>query len=284
MKAVLVFCEGRHDVVFAQRSLGVHGGCQWVGKAIGELPSPFGPSAIARRGLIATRIERHAIEDLTIQAAAHSPLPSFESVVENTATDTIFFMMRANGKTQSDPILSLLRALSVTLAGVSVGTFDVSEYAAAFLFDANGEGVASTLSDFGDRYACQFGDLSSVAHASWLNATTIPVGCFVFHKSSQDPTGTLEQHLRSMAAGAWPDQDAKAEFFIDDARRPDHKVSRSGAERLKAIITAAGQLNNPGDPMSIIIGHNGIPDAQFLNSNLSGQLAHFLTHIPWQVP
>ena len=43
MKAVLVFCEGRHDVVFAQRSLGVHGGCQWVGKAIGELPSPFGP-------------------------------------------------------------------------------------------------------------------------------------------------------------------------------------------------------------------------------------------------
>ena len=150
MKAVLVFCEGRHDVVFAQRSLGVHGGCQWVGKAIGELPSPFGPSAIARKGLIATRIERHAIEDLTIQAAAHSPLPSFESVVENTATDTIFFMVRANGKTQSDPILSLLDALSVTVAGEPVGTFEVSEYAAAFLFDANGEGVASTLSDFGD--------------------------------------------------------------------------------------------------------------------------------------
>ena len=65
MKAVLVFCEGRHDAVFAQRSLGVHGGCQWVGRAIGKLPSPFGPSPIARRGLIATRIERHAIEDLT---------------------------------------------------------------------------------------------------------------------------------------------------------------------------------------------------------------------------
>ena len=283
MKAVLVFCEGRHDAVFAQRSLGVHGGCQWVGRAIGELPSPFGPSPIARRGLIATRIERHAIEDLTIQAAAHSPLPSFESVVENTATDTIFFMVRANGKTQSDPIVSLLRALSVTLAGVPVGTFDVSEYAAAFLFDANGEGVASTLRDFGDRYTSQFGDLSSVAHASWLDETTIPVGCFVFHKSFQDPTGTLEQHLRPMAAGAWPQQDAKAELFIDDARRPDHKVSRSDAERLKAIITAAGQLNNPGDPMSIIIGRSGIPEEQFRTSNLSLQLASFLTQIPWEV-
>ena len=284
MKAVLVFCEGRHDAVFAQRSLGVHGGCQWVGRAIGELPSPFGPSAIARKGLIATRIERHAIEDLTIQAAAHSPLPSFESVVENTVTDTIFFMVRANGKTQSDPIVSLLRALSLTVAQEPVGTFEVSEYAAAFLFDANGEGVASTLRDFGDRYASQFGDLSSVAHASWLNATTIPVGCFVFHKSSQDPTGTLEQHLRPMAAGAWPEQDAKAELFIDDARRADHKVSTRDAERLKAIITAAGQLNNPGDPMSIIIGRSGIPEEQFRNSNLSRQLAHFLTHIPWQVP
>ena len=30
MKAVLVFCEGRHDVVFAQRSLGTHGNCSWV--------------------------------------------------------------------------------------------------------------------------------------------------------------------------------------------------------------------------------------------------------------
>ena len=78
-----------------------------------------------------------------------------------------------------------------------------------------------------------------------------------------------------MAAGAWPQQDAKAELFIDDARRPDHKVSRSDAERLKAIITAAGQLNNPGDPMSIIIGRSGIREEQFRTSNLSLQLALF---------
>ena len=52
MKAVLVFCEGRHDVVFAQRSLGAHGGCTWVDKHIGELPSPFGPKGAATQGLI----------------------------------------------------------------------------------------------------------------------------------------------------------------------------------------------------------------------------------------
>ena len=52
MKAVLVFCEGHHDVVFAQRSLGAHGGCEWVDKPINELPSPFGRSRVANRGLI----------------------------------------------------------------------------------------------------------------------------------------------------------------------------------------------------------------------------------------
>jgi len=42
MKAVMVFCEGRHDIVFTQRSLGVLGNCKWVDKPLKKLPSPFG--------------------------------------------------------------------------------------------------------------------------------------------------------------------------------------------------------------------------------------------------
>ena len=116
MKAVLVFCEGRHDVVFAQRSLGVHGGCRWVGGPMGNLPSPFGESRIARKGLIARRLEKHAIEEYTLQAASHPPLPCFESAVENTATETVFFMIRAHGDDQVDPILDLFRDLDITVA------------------------------------------------------------------------------------------------------------------------------------------------------------------------
>ena len=73
MKAVLVFCEGRHDVVFAQRSLGAHGGCEWVDRPVRELPSPFGRGRAAARGLIARRFERQALEDLTLRDAAHPP-------------------------------------------------------------------------------------------------------------------------------------------------------------------------------------------------------------------
>ncbi len=281
MRAVLVFCEGRHDVVFAQRSLGAHGGCDWVAKAVGDLPSPFGRSRVARKGLIATRFEERALESLPLQAAARPPLPSFESIVENTGTGTMFFLVSAFGKDQDGPILDLLRALNVTITEEPVGTFDVSEYAAAFLFDANGEGVTSTLVQFRSRYAEYFGDLSDLEHGRWVAATTVPVGCFVFHKSSHDQIGTVEDHLAPMVEQTWPERYAGAERFIDDNRGTGDKVSGREAERLKAIITATGQFGHPGDPMSIVIGGKGLPRAQFEASPLSAELAAFLARTPW---
>lgn len=281
MKAVLVFCEGSHDVVFAQRSLGACGGCEWVDQAIGGLPSPFGRSAVAPKGLIARRFEQHALEDLSLRDAAHPPLPCFQSIVENRATDTMFFMVRAVGKDQSDPVLELLRVLDVTIAEEPAGTFDVSAYAAAFLFDANGEGVASTLANFRNRYGGHFGDLASLRHGGWVTGTTVPVGCFIFHRGTQDQEGTLEDRLAPMVEAEWPTRYAGARHFVDRNRSTDDKVSNGEAERLKAIITATGQFDHPGDPMSKIIGRGGLPRARFEASPLSVELAEFLARPPW---
>ena len=284
MRAVLVFCEGHHDVVFAQRSLGTHAGCEWVGTPIGKLPTPFGRNAVARKGFIGGLLERHAREDRPVRAAAHPPLPGFESILENTATRTMFFMIRAQGKTQCEPVVNLLRTLDDTI-NQPPGTFDVSEYAAAFLFDANGEGVNATLEGFRDRYGKHFGDLSKLEHGEWVTDTTVPVGCFVFHKSAQDPTGTIENHLAPMVKGAWPVRFSEAERFVDDTVKDGDRVSGRESERLKAIITVTGQFNHPGDPMSIIIGRNGIPDAAFEGAQTSAELTAFLTGIPWsEVP
>ena len=280
MKAVLVFCEGYHDVVFAQRSLGAHGGCEWVGRPIRELPTPFGRNQIARKGFVAMRLERHGLEDRAIRAAAHPPLPRFESIVENAATRTMFFMVSAHGKTQTAPVLDLLRSLNDTI-DQPAGTFDVSEYAAAFLFDANGEGVTATLEGFRNRYAGHFGDLSKLEHGRWVTETTVPVGCFVFHRSAEDPTGTIEDHLAPMVKGAWPVRFAEAECFVEDKRDDGDRVSGSESERLKAIITVTGQFNHPGDPMSIVIGRTGIPVAAFVGARASVELTEFLTQIPW---
>ena len=284
MKAVLVFCEGRHDVVFAQRSLGARAGCEWVDKPIGNLPSPFGRSIVARKGLVARRFEQHALEDLSLRRAAYPRLPCFESIVENTVTGTMFFMVHALGKDQSDSVLDLLRVLDVTIAEEPAGTFDVSEYAVAFLFDANGEGVASTLTTFRNRYGEHFGDLENLEHGGWVAETTVPVGCFVFHRSTRDQEGTLEDHLAPMVEEAWPARYAGAERFVDDYRSTGDTVSNREADRLKAIITATGQFDHPGDPMSIIIGRTGLPRARFDASPLSADLANFLARTPWKNP
>ena len=282
MKAVLVFCEGRHDVVFAQRTLGTHGNCQWVNRPIRELPSPFGRSPVARKGFIASLMERRAIEDQSIRAVGQPPPPCFESIVENVTSDTIYFMIRCLGKTQYEPVLELLRTLDSTV-NEPPGTFEVSSFAAAFLFDANGEGVTATMARFRTCYADYFGDLSNLNHAQWVSDTTIPVGCFVFHRSTSEQTGTIEDHLAPMAQGAWSDRYTEAEQFVDNAKSGNDKVSNNAAKRLKAIITVTGQCDHPGDPMSIIIGRNGIPAEQFQSSSASVELAEFLTHTPWPV-
>ena len=280
MKAVLVFCEGRHDVVFAQRSLGAHGGCEWVDRPVGELPSPFGRGRAVAKGLIARRFERQALEDLRLRDAARPPLPCFDAVVESAATETMFVLVRTHGQDQSGACLELLQDMQDTFVDQPADTFDVSEYATAFLFDANGEGVEAKVAGFRERYGAHFGDLSNLGHGGWLAETTVPVGCFVFHKSAQEPTGTIEDHLAPMAARAWPARFAEAGRFIDDNRDGDDNVSGSEAGRLKAIITVAGQFHHPGAPMSVIIGRS-LRRARFKASPVSAELAAFLTGAPW---
>ena len=281
MKAVLVFCEGRHDAVFARRSLGAHRGCRWVDKPIGELPSPFGPNAVASKGLIAARYERQSIDELPLRAAAHAPLPCFESIVENVGTDTVYFMVRANGKSQSGPVLDLLRDIELTISQPP-GMFDVTKYAAAFLFDANSEGVTSTLSGFRRRFDQHFGDLTDIEHGKWLAETTVPVGCFVFHESAENPTGTIEHHLAPMVENAWPDRYAETRQFVEANQSPEDKVFGNEAKQLKAVMTVSGQFNHPGDPMTVIIDRDGIiPTGEFENSNVSANLAEFLSLTPW---
>lgn len=279
MKAVLVFCEGRHDIVFVQRSLGAIAGCKWVDKPIGELPSPFGNSSVGPKGLIARRLERRAIADLQLHAAAHSAPPAFESIVEDVERRVLFVMLRVHGR-HNVAVVELLKDLDSAMAE-EVGTWEVSRYAAAFLFDANDIGVKGTLDTLRKSYESHFGDLSRVEHASWTSTETVPVGCFVFHRDADDPKGTLEDHLRPMAESAWSARYASAERFMDENRTPDCAVSRNEAERLKGIITAAGQFDCPGDPLSQVLGRNGLPRAQYENSPTSQSLVDFLMSVRW---
>jgi len=288
VKAVLVICEGRHDVVFVQRSLGAVAGCRWMKERIKELPSPFGTiPGTSEKGLIARRIERgerdergeRGVDDLTLRSAEYPPLPQFHSPVFDESADIIFLPVRANGKTQVAAVIDLLEDVE---ASMGVGGVDVSEYAVAFLFDADAIGLKETLATFRRQYGGYFGGLSDAGHSKWVATATCPVGVFVFHRTEADETGTLEDHLAPMVESACPERYAGARGFIDDNRKPGDEVSRNDATRLKAVITSAGQFDHPGAPLSAMIARDGIPETQFAASPMSRALVDFLQGAPWR--
>ena len=282
MKAVLVLCEGRHEVVFVQRSLGAVAGCCWVDKPMKDLPSPFGAipgTSPSPKGLIARRAERDPGE-LTLRSVTYPPLPQFEAAVSDEEAGIIFLPVRANGKDQFGAIIDLLEDVD---ASMDIDGVAVTEYAAAFLFDADAAGMAATLKTFRVRYRSHFGDLSEARHSRWVATATCPVGVFVFHRTAEDETGTLEDHLAPMVASAWPDRYASACGFIDDHRQPGDEVSRSEARRLKAIITSAGQFDHPGSPLATVLARGGLPEEQFQTSQMSRTLVDFLQEVPWRI-
>ena len=279
MKAVLVICEGRHDVIFVQRSLGAVAGCTWFDEPIRHLPSPFGRvPGRSLKGLVATRVERE-VDDLKLRETAYPVLPRYESAVVDDATRTLFVMVRAGSKKQADAVSDLLQDVN---AALGVGPVDVTEYAAAFLFDANSEGLQGTLSAFRESYQQHFGDLSTAEHGHWLSTTTCHAGVFVVHRSPADQTGTLEDHVAPMVATTWPWHYDSACAFVDDNRRDGDAASRNAAARLKAIITSAAQFRHPGHPLATVIAREGIPAAQFGQCELSRDMVRFLQAVPWR--
>ena len=282
MRAVVVLCEGRHDVVFIQRSLGAGASCEWMGEPVGDLPSPFGTAPTAAKGLIAQRMQRRAIEDTALSRAAYGPPPHFEAVLKLPEADTIFVLVRTHGKDHRGAVLDLLEELDLTIGQVAPGTFDVTEYAVAFVLDANDIGVAETLAELRCRYAEHFGNLSDLRHDQWMATSRALVGCFVFH--GRDGRGTLEDYLEPMANAAWPGLYDEARKFVDCNMTSEHAVWQNRARRGKAVVTVAGQFECPGEPLSAIIGRQGLPQKQFAESLLCKALTRFLTQVPWDQP
>ncbi len=219
-------------------------------------------------------------EKLTLRETSYSVLPHFESAVVDKGEQTYFMQVRAGGDGKADAVTDLLGALDDSF---DAGPMDISrEYAVAFLFDANGSGLRQRVETFRAAYERHFGSLASAGHARWLRTTNCHVGMFVFHRSPEEPFGTLEDHLAPMAKATWPEYYGGARAFIDDNRRDGDAPSTSSARRLKAIITAAAQFDHPGAPLSTAVARCGIPREQFEQCELSHDLARFLQGVPWE--
>ncbi len=277
MKSILVFCEGRHDVIFAQRCLGSIRNFNFLDCPVGKLPSPFGRINTISKGLIEYWCERSSIEELKLRDAVNPPSPVVQSIVTNENLNIIVILVRTNGRDKVDGVMGILDNLKEIFEGPQTADFKITQYATAFLFDADDDGLEKTLHFFRQHYSAHFGDMTDLEHGKWIAGNGVPVGCFVFHDGNEPrKTGTLETHVAPMVEAVWPNKFSAAKKYIEDNACDGDAVRGNEAKRMKAIITSVGQFDNPGRPLSEIIGRNGLPNEQFEISQASRELAEFL--------
>lgn len=282
MKAVLVFCEGAHDVAFVTRSLGQVAGATWIDEPIGRLPSPFGPVPDPRdpnRPIVASFIARRyagrALDGLQLRYAGQPPPPAFDAMVQ--VGDTLYVLVRCGGDTAAPAAIDLLTDLA-SQVNPAFGT-DVTDLAAAFLFDADAS-VTDREASFAASYASLLAGGPAPRHGGWVQGE-FRCGLYVFADAATQ-RGTLEELLAPLVAQEWSARWQAADQYLAAHARPTDPVSVKPAERLKAQITVTGQFRTPGDPMTTILSDRrlGLPAGHF-GGPASQALVTFLQGVPW---
>lgn len=299
MRAVLVICEGNHDVAFVTRSLGaLVNGADFFKGPINKLPTPFStkhdpkkPTQPIYNGIIA---ERYGLEDgpdgskkqkdinaRNLREAARAPVPTFEAVMTIPADETLYVMLRCNGKDAAFTVISLVENMRSLMA---VGA-EVDSVALAVLLDADDQGVGGCEATFSSDYAACFESGSVVVprHEQWVRGKHGPVGLFVFHDpSSATRAGTLEDVLAPLVHEQWPEKWAGAGAYLLKHAEPTDRIHRGPTDHKKAQIGVTGQFLFPGGSMTEVIGNRerGLSRERFTGP-VSRALVEFLRAVPW---
>jgi len=154
VRALLVFCEGQHDVAFVRRVLKLCLGFTRVEWKFSEFPAPF-------NSLFRTSVERHAAWDLSLHMAHKFFLP--DRVLQRE--DVVALIFNSGGKTKRQTIVDFLSDFLPLFeqAAVFPGQADVVVTQARFLFlyDADTEGIEQIREDVKRKF-------SSVGGKPWL--------------------------------------------------------------------------------------------------------------------
>lgn len=279
MRLLVAVCEGDHDVAFVHRSARSLGSFVPFDRPLGEYPIPLGAGSTGSRPaaqFLVTRARRANPEFERIDDAIRPRLPALAGALYHDGSDTLLLLIRAHGMNRVE-VAPFLNDLFDTFDAVA-GT-EITECATAFFVDADDAGCEARAAEV----AASFGDSWGVAElppSTWVIGGRGPVGAFVFC-APESTTGSLEDALaplmKAHSAAYW----AAAEVFIDNHATPDAKVRKAARHRLKAVITACGQFERPGNPMSEMLRYKALPPAIFTTSPEALRVALFLGGVPW---
>ncbi|WGT34372.1 DUF3226 domain-containing protein [Pseudomonas atacamensis] len=272
MKALLVFCEGPHDVAFIKKIMESIFAFERVTWKFSEYPSPFNQ-------LFKSSVDKHAARDMALDMAHKFFLP--DQVFKRK--DDLVLLFNSGGKEQIVKIKELLSDVVPMLNNASVflqgATEFISESKYLFFYDADDVGAERVRSQ-------AFASFEEVVEGErWMLSPWTPDERNPFAAVSDNKAiyiwgetpekGTLEDLLHPIFAVENSECMERAENYIDGAFSWDlgsEELKKSVAEiarRKKAIITAIGQRKKPGSSMNVVLEQAKLISNQTLRENRS---------------
>jgi hypothetical protein len=279
VKALLVFCEGPHDVAFVSLIMKSFFSFNKVTWRFSEYPAPFNQ-------MFHTSVEQHAAQDLSLDMAHKFFLPDQVLIRESH----VVLLFNSGGKTQKDKVKSLLSDFLPLLENAKIFPGDASSVVTnayyLFLYDADDLGAEKTREECKNAF-------SEIEGHHWLSGSWIVNQGNPFSAVNNEKAvyiwgetcekGTLEDLLIPLFNLDNPELINNATIAIDDIFSWDvysEKLEKAVAEdskRKKAIITLAGQRKKPGGSMNVILDQaKMISKATLISDKNVMAFAHFI--------
>jgi hypothetical protein len=286
VKAILVFCEGSHDIAFVQKVLTLCLGFKKRRWKFSEYPSPFNL-------LFKMSVQDHASGDLRLEIAHDFFLPN--SVLQKA--EHLVLLFNCGGSSKKDKVKSLLKQFLDLLESMNEGILNsevffydtqsvVKEVKYLFLYDADCSGTTALFKKIKKDF--EVIDKETQWSFNDLNVEDNPFGAIADDKAAyvwgeNEKTGTLEDILLPMFEHDQKVIFDKASQFVDtsfkweiEAPKLKEKIAEI-ANRKKAIITCIGQGKKPGFSVNVIIDQAKlIKDDTFLQNSSVKSFADFI--------
>lgn len=248
MKAILVFCEGEHDIAFVCRTLIASGDFERDDTKIGKLPGPL-------KNFFVKRFQERNVEKADAQKYSKAAPPVLWDALKlnDPGIDVRLWFFCAFGQDQHSAVGKFIRQFRQLLQYAIEGGEDtgISSAAFAFLYDADEEGITSKLAKWAQNYKEPFPSAVIPNELGWQvleDPQKTEVGVYILRGHGQT-TGELEDIVLPLMKSHNEPLYEEALGFVDKHWPPE----KGAKKKRKAAITAAGQMHSPSYSMAVVL-------------------------------
>lgn len=261
-KALIIFCEGPHDVAYVRMVLSKLLAFEIKRLKFSEMPAPF-------NSLFSAAMEKHAANDMRLDMAHKFFLP--DSVLH--LGGKYVFLFNTGGNDNHEKVRLLLSDFisifnhAKVFPGGAMEIIDKVKY--LFTYDCDEVGIDGAVTMVDREY-------QQIDGCDFITGSWQPCDCAngktsgnkaIFVWGSDQNIGTLEDILYPLVEEHAGSLFSPALEAIQQIRGNTSLESTSKSSKFKkAVITVAGQKAKPGSSMNVIVEQSGLITEEVLSS------------------